>query len=368
MNGTGDKHHLRIIGLMSGTSMDGIDAAMIETDGVQIFGFGPVETISYDAGFRERLRALAGHPPDGSDATVCIIRHLTLCHAKIIRVLMQRAELKTQDIDLIGFHGQTVFHAPKDGITCQIGDASLLAHETGIDVVSDFRSADVAAGGEGAPFAPVYHVALSRNLEKPLAVLNLGGVGNVTWISPDGGAIAFDTGPANALIDDWVNSRTGQACDQDGRIARAGIVRPDVLKGWLTNSYFDRLVPKSLDRDEFADLLAGLKGGSTEDGAAMLSAFTAETVARSQDHFPAAPLRWLVTGGGRHNPVIMAELRARIGVPVEPVEVVGWDGDRLEAQAFAFLAARSLFGMPLSYPQTTGVSKPVLGGQLFKAV
>jgi len=358
---------LTAIGLMSGTSMDGIDAALIETDGDEIFAFGPTASAPYDAIFRQRLKSLAGRRPDDAPETEAAVRDLTERHAEVVLSLVRDAGLAPADIDLLGFHGQTVFHDPGAGETFQIGDGALLAELTGIDTVADFRSADMAAGGEGAPLAPVYHVALSRPLERPLVVLNLGGVANVTWISPDGGALAFDTGPANALIDDWMQQRCGQSRDEGGRLARSGNVDEEAL-GWLMdNDYFDAPAPKSLDRDAFATALETLNDLSDADGAATLTAFTARSVARARAHFPAPPLRWLATGGGRHNPSLMAALRRALDADVEPVETVGWDGDALEAQAFAFMAARSVAGLPISYPQTTGVSKPTTGGRLFKA-
>ena len=359
------RRRLRIIGLMSGTSMDGVDAAMIETDGYNIFDSGPVEAIPYEPSFRKRLRSIIGRSPDTSMETVNIIRDLTLHHAEVVRTMIKRLKIKASEVDLIGFHGQTVFHAPKEGITSQIGDAELLAKETGIDVVADFRSADVAAGGEGAPLASIYHVALCKKLERPVAVLNLGGIGNVSWINAEDQFLSFDTGPANALIDDWVIGRTGQPWDHAGRLARSGNVQKRILDCWLANTYFDRQVPKSLDRNEFANSLESLKGYSTEDGAATLTAFTIEAIMLACTHFPLPPLRWLVAGGGRHNEVVMEGLRANLGVPVEPVEVEGWDGDALEAQAFGFLAARVAFAMPITYPQTTGVDRPMSGGKIF---
>ena len=235
-------------------------------------------------------------------------------------------------------------------------------------VAWDFRSADVAAGGQGAPLAPAYHAALARELPKPLAVLNLGGVGNVTWIGPgdDNGVnlVAFDTGPGNGPLDDWVARHTGERFDRDGALARAGQVDRAVLGRLLAHPYFARPAPKSLDRLDFAAALgaSGLDALSPADGAATLVAFTAEAVALAP--LPAPPLRWLVTGGGRHNPAIMAALRTALGVPVEPVEAVGWDGDALEAQCFGFLAARAVAGLPLSFPGTTGVPHPMQGGQL----
>lgn len=367
MDGFGEQRRLRVIGLMSGTSMDGIDAAMLETDGDTIFAFGPALSISYPAAFRQSLQGLMGRPPDTTPATAAVVRDLTLRHVEAVNAVIDKAGIGGNEVDLVGFHGQTVFHAPKDGITCQIGDGRLLAAETGVTVVGDFRSADVAAGGEGAPLVPVYHVALSRTLERPVALLNIGGVANVTWISPDGGALAFDTGPGNALIDDWVERHTNQALDTDGGLARAGRADDGRIARWLGDPFFARMAPKSLDRDQFGKVLAELGDMSPADGAATLTAFSAAAVARGAALLPAPPLKWLVTGGGRHNPVMMAALRQRLGAPVEPIETAGWDGDTLEAQAFAFLAARSAFGLPLTYPQTTGVVRPTTGGVMFRA-
>ncbi len=266
--------------------------------------------------------------------------------------------------DLIGFHGQTILHQPQRRRTWQIGDAALLARQTGLPVAFDFRSADVAAGGQGAPLAPLYHAALAQQLPKPLAVLNIGGVANVTWIGGDGSLIAFDTGPGNGPLDDWISRHTGQAFDRNGSLARSGQGDQTVLQRLLSHPYFDLPAPKSLDRLDFAQSLSmsGLAGLSAADGAATLVAFIVESVARA--NLPERPKRWLVTGGGRHNDALMAGLGTRLGVPVDPVEAVGWDGDGLEAQCFGFLAARVAAGLPLTIPGTTGIHHPMTGGQI----
>jgi anhydro-N-acetylmuramic acid kinase len=269
---------------------------------------------------------------------------------------------------VIGFHGQTILHQPQSRRTWQIGNADVLARRLGIPVVYDFRSADVAAGGQGAPFVPVYHGALAADLPKPLAVLNIGGVANVTWIGPGidpgGSLLAFDTGPGNGPLDDWVLRHTGQAFDEDGMLARSGEVDPDVLARLLSHPYFGLPGPKSLDRLDFGKALAesGLSSLSAADGAATLAQFTVASIAAAR--FPEAPRRWLVCGGGRLNSVLIDGLRQSLGVPVEPVEAADWNGDVLEAQCFGFLAARVMRGLPLSYPSTTGVPMPMPGGRI----
>ncbi|HWE72987.1 MAG TPA: anhydro-N-acetylmuramic acid kinase [Stellaceae bacterium] len=355
------KQVYRAIGLMSGTSLDGIDVAFIESDGENEVATGPWLTMPYDRDFREKLRGTLG----GKGAVAKVERALTEAHAAAVQRLIERHEIK--DIDLIGFHGHTILHDPAQRRTWQIGDGALLAKLTGIDVACDFRSADVAAGGEGAPFAPIFHAALSAKLERPLAVVNIGGVANVTWIGEGEGALlAFDTGPGNAPIDDWARLNTGEAADYNGALAAAGTVDEAQVQRFLVHPYFRRPPPKSLDRDDFASFKLG--DLSTEDGAATLTAITAASIAQGFAQFPAPPLRVLVTGGGRHNPTLMQMLAARLGRPVAPVEAVGWEGDAIEAQAFAYLALRSRAGLPLSFPGTTGVRQPMTGGVLHPAV
>ncbi len=351
------------LGLMSGTSLDGIDAALIRSDGRRQVETGPALTVSYDPAFRARLRGVLG----GGGAVAEVGRELTLRHVQAVRDLLVQAGMGASEIAVVGFHGHTVLHEPQAGRTWQIGDGALLAAETGIDVVADFRSADMAAGGQGAPFAPLYHAARATGLDKPMAVLNLGGVGNLTWLGGDAedDVLAFDTGPGNALIDDWVEHHTGKSWDQDGALASTGTIDEAALAALMSHPYFQKPSPKSLDRDAFdPQPVAGL---STADGAATLTAFTAASVATARAHLPEPPRHWLVTGGGRHNPTLMAALAERLAVPVEPVEAVGWDGDALEAQAFAYLALRSLEGLPLSLPGTTGARSPTAGGVLHRA-
>ena len=355
---------LRVIGLMSGTSMDGIDVAVIETDGEHIGWSGPANTLPYPPALRARLDR-AVRKTDRSPAELADLeRDLTDAHAAAVEAFVPALPHERGQVDLVGLHGHTLFHRPEQRRTCQLGDGQRLADRLGIDVVYDFRSADVAAGGQGAPLAPVYHQALAAALERPVAILNLGGVGNVTWIG-DGEPIAFDTGPGNALLDDWARARADRPYDVDGRIAAAGRIDEARLAALLAHPFFEQAPPKSLDRLDIT--LAPVEGLELEDGAATLAAFTARAVARAQAHLPAPPLRWLITGGGRHNATLMAMLAEVLGVPVAPIETIGADGDALEAQAFAFLAARSLRGLPISFPTTTGAPRPLCGGRLARA-
>ncbi len=344
---------------MSGTSLDGIDVAAIDSDGEAWVAAGPALTVPYPDDFRERLRGVLG----GVGPVAEVADALTRQHAAAVGEF--RARHPQIRVELIGFHGHTVLHQPENRRTWQIGDGALLARLSGCDVVADFRSADVAAGGEGAPLAPLYHAALAAKLGKPLAVLNLGGVGNVTWIGADGAILAFDTGPGNALIDDWVRQHTGQPADFGGVLAGSGQVSSNHVAHFLSASYFARRPPKSLDRDAFAGFVPN--GLSAADGAATLTEITAAAIAAARVHFPAPVREFLVTGGGRHNPAMMAALARLLGVLVRPVEAVGWDGDALEAQAFAYLAIRSVRGLPLSLPSTTGAPRPMRGGWLFRA-
>jgi anhydro-N-acetylmuramic acid kinase len=347
----------RAIGLMSGTSLDGIDVAMIETDGREHVIAGAALTIPYPANFREKLRSVLGGvgPVDEIEA------ELTGLHAEAVEQFLARHPGTTAGI--VGLHGHTILHRPAERRTWQLGDGAQLARRLGIDVVADFRSADVAAGGEGAPLAPLFHAALAAPLPKPIAVLNLGGVGNVTWIGGPENILAFDTGPGNALIDDWVQRHTGAAADVDGVLAAAGRVSEGYVARFLDRPFFTRKPPKSLDRDDFRD--AAPEGLSLEDGAATLTEMTAAAVAAARRYFPAPAREWLVCGGGRHNPTLIAALARRLGAAVRAVEAVGWNGDALEAQAFAYLAVRSIAGLPLSLPSTTGVPRPMTGGRLF---
>ncbi|MDX5402533.1 MAG: anhydro-N-acetylmuramic acid kinase [Rhodobacterales bacterium] len=355
---------IRALGAMSGTSLDGVDAAVVETDGAVIHGFGPTAYRPYTEAEQAVLRAALGKWQDdaGLEAAKALVEEAH--HA----VLSQ-----FDDVELIGFHGQTLAHDPGGRGTHQLGDGAALAERLGLPVVWDFRSADVRLGGQGAPLAPFFHFACAKwiGATAPLAFLNLGGVGNLTWIDPakarpeeEGALLAFDTGPANAPINDLVHRRLGLTYDKGGQLAARRTVPDGALELFLDEPYLLKMPPKSLDRDAFADMLDLVLDLDDADAAATMTAMAAAAVMRGMEHCPSPPARLLVTGGGRHNPVLMQMLRAGLDCPVEPVEAVGLDGDMLEAQAFAFLAVRVARGLPTSCPATTGVRAAVGGGIL----
>jgi anhydro-N-acetylmuramic acid kinase len=359
---------LTALGLMSGTSLDGVDVAMIETDGKRVNAFGPSGYRPYTDVERRlllqalteavHLRAREARPGILLEAE----RVVTAAHAEAIASFKAQNHIASEDIDIVGFHGQTVLHRPADRLTVQIGDAAALAKAIHIPVMHDFRAADVAAGGQGAPFVPVYHRALAQSLERegPIVVLNIGGVSNVTYIDGDI-LIACDTGPGNALIDDFMQRSLGQRFDCDGRMAAQGTVDERWIAQALTLPFFALPPPKSLDRNDFAKLV--LNDTSPANGAATLTAFTAAAITRIVPLLPKRPKSWVVAGGGARNLTMMRMLRERLApVTVEAGDALGWSTDAIEAQAFGFLAARGLKGLPLSYPATTGVPIPMTGG------
>ena len=355
---------LRALGTMSGTSLDGLDAAVVITDGETLFEIGESRYRPYSEAERKTIRAAFGHWEDTPEVAAAS-EAVETAHAELLAGF--------KDVDLIGFHGQTVAHDPKGRGTHQIGSGALLAAALDIPVVWDFRTSDVAMGGEGAPLAPFYHFAslAQANVGPQVAVLNLGGVGNLTFLdltkqSPEtpGACLAFDTGPANGPLNDLVQARLGKAWDTDGALAASGTPDAGLVSGFLENAYFSRIPPKSLDRGDFPDLLGSLDGLSVDDAAATLVSIVAASVAAGMNHAAAPPARLFVSGGGRRNPAIMAALADALDCPVQPIEAAGLDGDMVEAQAFGYLAVRVLRGLPTSAPGTTGVAAPVAGGQI----
>ncbi|WP_238528772.1 anhydro-N-acetylmuramic acid kinase [Ruegeria conchae] len=346
---------------MSGTSLDGVDAAVIETDGQEIFDFGPIAYRAYSEEERETLRSALGQWHGSKVDTAAEL--VTRAHAEVLS--------EFEEVDLIGFHGQTLAHEPRGRGTLQVGDGLGLSQALGLPVVWDFRSDDVALGGEGAPLAPFFHFACAKwiGAQEPMCFLNLGGVGNLTYVDPSfdgpeapGALLAFDTGPANAPVDDLMQARLGLPMDQDGELARGGTVETGALELFLAEPFFNRMPPKSLDRNDFSEMIDLVKELNDADAVATLTGMSAAGVVQGMEHCPKPPSRILVTGGGRKNPVLMEMLRVSLDCPVGPVEAVGLDGDMLEAQAFAYLAVRVARGLPTSGPGTTGVSALVGGG------
>jgi anhydro-N-acetylmuramic acid kinase len=350
------------IGVISGTSMDGIDVALIESDGEAELKTGPSATFPYPPEVAQRLRAVVADLSAAQAPQLELERLVTDAHVAAVEAFLERFSVPRERVALVGLHGQTILHRPRAGLTRQLCDGARASAALKIDVVSDFRSADVSAGGEGAPLAPIYHAAMAAQLERPLMILNWGGVGNVTYLGPEGEIIAFDTGPANALIDDFLISRRGLAFDENGALGASGRVDMAALADLMSDPYFDRPAPKSLDRNHFNAAAACVKRLSDADGAATLGAFTVESTAAALKHVPRAPARWLVGGGGRRNPNLMRRLAERLQVKVEPVEAIGFDGDSIEAQCFAYCALRSRRGLPISFPTTTGAPAPMTGG------
>ena len=364
------------IGLMSGTSYDGVDVALVETDGEDIGNLGPTGYRPYSDQERDVLRramAAAVNLKSRTDRPKLLAQAeelVTDMHAEAVESFLAANGMAASAVTVIGFHGQTVLHRPDRGVTVQLGNGPALAARLGIPVVYDLRGADVAAGGQGAPVVPVFHRAMLRLLKRahPVAVLNLGGVANLTFIDGEESLLAFDTGPGNALIDDFLQQRSGQLHDDGGRAAAAGQVDEAAVARVLAHPFFVRPPPKSLDRNAFRHWVAEegrLAGKSTEDGAATLTAITAASVARAVTLLPRVPASWIAAGGGTRNPTLMRMLAQRLKpAPMETAEAVGWSADALEAQAFAYLAVRSLKGLPLTFPATTGVPRPLTGGVL----
>lgn len=365
------------IGLMSGTSMDGIDVAALETDGESFIEEGPTLSVSYDAAFRRRIelaletakeiRARTDRPGD----LALLEKALTERHAVAVREFLQAQTGKWAKPDVIGFHGQTVLHRPQEALTVQLGDGTLLAREAAVPVVYDMRANDMLHGGQGAPLVPIYHQALAGSLKAPYAgrfpvvFVNIGGISNITYVGVDGDPIAFDTGPGNTLIDQWVSSEGGVPYDAGGAIASEGGIVRSVVEQYLDKPFFEKTGPKSLDRNDFT--LEITRNLELSDGARTLAAVSAEAILKSVQHLPEKPKLWIVCGGGRKNPHIVGDLRAgaaKTGAEVIVAEDAGFDGDATEAQAWAYLAVRSRLRLPLTFPSTTGCAEPVTGGVL----
>ena len=365
--------HYRAIGLMSGTSMDGVDVALVETDGQTALNFGATSHMPYNDKDRSLLRNALGEAAtltnrkERPGVLAFAERMVTERHAEAVEAFLFQNNIAAETVDLVGFHGQTVLHRPKERLTIQIGDGHALAERLGIDIVYDFRAADISAGGQGAPIVPVFHQALvtAAGIKGEVAFLNIGGVANVTFVAEGEEPIACDTGPGNALIDDLMFQRTGAPIDRHGHMAARGRVNEACLLSLLAHPFFDLAPPKSLDRNAFAlDFVAKL---STEDAAATLTACTAASVLRLIPHLPSPPQILIVCGGGARNPILVRELVMRLPCKVTTADAVGWSSDSMEAQAFAYLAARVVEGLPITFPKTTGVASALAGGEIARS-
>ncbi len=358
---------MKAIGLMSGTSMDGVDVALIETDGEAINSLGPSAEFAYTAEERQLLREAMElarglvHREDRSGVLAIAESMVTAKHAESVKSFATEYGIDLAAVDVIGFHGQTVLHRPERGLTLQLGDGPALSEALGLPVVYDFRAADVALGGQGAPLVPIFHraLALRASLPLPAVFVNIGGIANVTFIEegPAEGLIAFDAGAGNCLLDDWAMQHSGEPLDRDARLALAGTVNRQALATLLSHPFFTAPPPKSLDRGAFS--LEALSKLSPEDGAATLTAFTIAGIAAAARHFPAPPRAWVIAGGGTHNPHMIEGLRRVLGPDMMTAEVAGFSADFMEAQAFAYLAARRLKSLPSSFPGTTGRRNPL---------
>ncbi len=366
------------VGLMTGTVLDGnIDVALLETDGERIEAFGPYALVPYPASIRSMLEeaqsAARAWNFTGPEPAIFAVAEeaLTRAQSAAVKQVVGEAGLAAADIGVVGFHGQTVLHrGPRNGQpgdTRQLGDGRLMQSILGIDVVYDFRTADVRAGGQGAPLAAAYHAALlgAAGARGDSAILNLGGVGNVTWWDGRNDIVAFDTGPANAPINDFIKAKGLGDMDRDGASAAAGRVDETRLADLLRHPYLAAPYPKSLDRFDFTASMAD--GLGVEDGAALLTAFTASCVGKALDLLSQRPETLFVSGGGRHNPTLMAMVRDRARVQAVPADELGWRGDAVEAECFAFLAVRAIRGLPISFPSTTGVPQPMTGGRVVRS-
>lgn len=358
---------IKALGLMSSSSLSGISAAVITTDGVDVYDIGRSVYVPYDDEIRERLQFITGKKPNTEELEKefkSLCEDITKAHAEVVDDIINYIDMP---VDVIGFHGHTILHKPQEHYTYQLGNGQLLADITKTKVVNRFSNADLLAGGQGGPLVPVYHAALVNDFEKPVAVVNISGISSITWVGNNGELLAFDIGPGNAAINDWVFRHAGQQMDYNGKLAITGKIHGKVLANLMRHKFLAQYPPKSLDRNQFNDKLEHLEGLNLEDGAATVTAFVAEAIAYSMAmYLPQMPKKIIICGGGAKNPTLVRFLRQRL----EKVEVIvsgelGWRPDTMEAQAYAFLATRRLYCLPNSFPSTTGVPEPVVGGELY---
>lgn len=339
--------------------MDGIDAALLRTDGRAQVTPGASLAVSYDEAFRKKIKTAV----QAEEASDVLVEELTQHHIDAVEKLLSHAGITAKEVDVIGFHGHTLWHKPEIKKTLQIGDGKLLAEATGIDVVANMRENDMRHGGQGAPLVPLYHQAIAAGQQMAAGIVNIGGVCNMTWLNGDD-IMAFDVGPGNVLIDEWMQAHLGEAFDRNGAHAARGKIDEIALSNLLTHPFFTKIPPKSLDRYDFSD--AAVRDLSQEDALATLTAFTAQAIVFACGLMAVAPEKLWISGGGRHNQTLMEMLQARADAEVVPIDALGYDGDMIEAQAFAYLAVRALQNLPLTLPETTGVTQPVSGGDVYR--
>ncbi|MBE6448044.1 MAG: anhydro-N-acetylmuramic acid kinase [Alphaproteobacteria bacterium] len=359
-------HAQRVLGLISGSSLDGINAAIITTDGVDVFEFGEAREIPYDDELRDKLRWFHHNYTSAEEAQKQELENLlTQAHATAIRDIIDSDD---KQIDLVGFHGHTIVHKPDEHFIYHIGNAQQLADSIGIKVVSRFRQADILSGGQGAPLSAVYHQALASAIEKPVAFVDIGGISSLTWMGSNGELLAFDAGPGNNAINDWVFKHAGQHMDYNGKQAALGTVHMPIINQLMRHKFLAKHPPKAADKATFKDKLEHLEGLSLQDGAATATSFVAEAIAYSIAlYLPEAPKTLIICGGGAQNPTLVRFLRQRFdSTVVKTASELGWDASAIEAQAFAYLAARRVNLMPATYPFTTGVSMPCICGEVFE--
>lgn len=357
---------MTVMGLSCGASFKGVEASLIITDGIDVFERGASISRKYSEEMKTLIRQVNGRYLDQDEDGLLTKaeEEITNFHINIAQELLDYADLEPLDIDIIGMHGQTILHKPDEKITIQLGDGKKVANALGVDVISRFRNVDIAGGGQGAPLMPVFHEAITKEETKPLAFLNIGGIAYVTWIGGSGQLVSFDTGPGNMLINDWAKKHTGVGMDENGDMAVRGKANYSIINKILQNNYFTKSPPKSADRGDFINLLTEIETLSADDGAATLTALTVESIkAGAIQHMPEIPAKWIVSGGGAKNPTMMRMLKNTLKADVVKTSEFGWDEEYMEAQAIAFLTARSYFGLPLTFPSTTGVSQPSSGGK-----
>lgn len=358
---------IKALGMMSSSSLSGVSAAAVVTDGIDVYEVSRTVSVPYDDDIRERLYAASGQKPKTEEAALALKKlgdAVTRFHAEVAQDVMNYLGAP---VDVIGFHGHTVLHDASSHYTYQLGNGQLLADLTGTKVVNRFSNADMLAGGQGAPLVPVYYASLINNFDKPAAVVNIGGITNVTWVGDNGEMLAFDVGPGNAVINDWVYKHAGQQMDYNGNLAITGKINEKVLASLMRHKFFAQYPPKALGQDEFKDKLEHLEGLSLEDGAATVTAFVAESIIYSLAmYLPQMPKKIVLCGGGAKNPTLVRFLRQRLNGPEVIVSgELGWRPDTMEAQAYGFLAVRRLYNLPNTFPATTGCIEPVVGGELY---